>query len=170
METQSSIALWGRETFGTYSALTMASRMNVETAELVSILTHQPDNWEEITAEQRALITEELADVFIVLVQVMEIRKRQDWQPKALVRNQFRYPHTLAADIALWSAQLIYEMRLSASTDGFAACHTAANLLGCLQAACACLDADLQQAVDAKMTINRSRQWRRTEAGRHQHA
>lgn len=86
METQKTITDWSREHFGYQSPLTIALRMNVETAELLNALgSHErvqggpimdSDDLEALAAERDRLrehAADEVADVGVMLLQVAEV-------------------------------------------------------------------------------------------------
>lgn len=62
METQYQITEWALNTFGTQPTVAIAARMNNEVSELLTGLTHEPDNTVELLAE--------CADIYIMLAQV----------------------------------------------------------------------------------------------------
>lgn len=106
METQQTISTWGRETFGKNKPLALATRMNVEVAELVNALNNLQEAKNRPWAIRKAMASAalmECADVYIMLAQVaqalggdlskyvdlkMEINRRRQWVQTATGKMQ----------------------------------------------------------------------------------
>lgn len=148
METQDSINQWAIATFGdggtTFGAL---CRARAEMGELMR----------EVGAGRNANIPAEAADVVIVL---MRAAARVGTNLDAFVERHMKYPledvsqYATAADMALCRA-------LRSHTESR---DCGASLIECvwqLRELCAAVGAELREAIDAKMAVNRERAWKR---------
>lgn len=157
-ETQQTIALWGRETFGGFSAFSMVVRANIEMAELLSAIECGAD------AEKVAL---EVADVDIVLCQVAEILgidiEAEDIHVSPTGLSILAQATFLNAEVS----RLIHFIHddMSTATLGPALENIYQSLVNLAFA----LGFDLQEVRDEKMKINRARQWGRSKNGHFQH-
>lgn len=181
-ETPASILEWSRKTFGERSALSIATRASKEVNEVMcAILNDAPE----------AAIHEELADCAVMLWQVHELLEpghadapyrlrfapggeaaRQNVCP-ALSAIQFQRRFTTVLE------ELVKQEALRAATDlgdvtrGVHAVQhaklTLKDSMLLLERLAWFFGIDIHAHVDAKMLINRARNWERLENGSYQH-
>lgn len=166
LETQASIEAWAAETFaGTdRSPLGILTRMNIEVAEL------QLELCEPRVGEWRDAIGLECADIWIVLAQAAHHLgfDLEFSDPDELVAKQ-RTCAELGGLICVESAELISAVQHDGNRSAIA------NHVQMISLLCSTLSQKysgglLQDYVQRKMQVNRKRQWKRTPAGRMQHA
>lgn len=156
METPQSILEWGAATFGSPTTLDLLVRCNKEMAELLSAINNQAPV-ENIRAE--------IADVTIVI-----------WQAAASADIQVPlYPGAKpiygSMEMAVRVSSLLQELIIAFSGGNYytptsQSIQEASNLLYRMAAF---YEADLQELVDAKMVVNRARQWELNADGSFQH-
>lgn len=150
-ETQATIAQWADHTFGPTNALRVATRAFTETAELLAVYSAETLN--------RAALIEEAADIAIVLSRLELMLAGDDPQWDALVasgESQLSIEHMISSipqGVADIIRALIEQDRDSASL----ACD---GVLSDLADLVAWFGGHLPAAIDAKMAVNRKREWR----------
>jgi NTP pyrophosphatase (non-canonical NTP hydrolase) len=139
-ETQETIAAWAIETFGDVKTTrSILTRAGCEMAELVHAIECD---------EPLEKIASEIADVIIVLCRYSATLADASYRGVAGIHSEKR--------IALWAADALHSGRPRAC-------------VGYLSELAQVMRIDLGAAIDAKMTINRSRKWERKGAGHGQH-
>lgn len=159
METQDSIEQWAAATFAgsDRTALGIATRMNIEVAELVAELVIT-----NMTPERAAL---ECADIWIVLAQVAHAQGYLLERGVAALRPVCNLE--LVATINTKSAELLSALQHRAPLHVTHALMS--DIASFTESLCARQGMMLSEAVDRKMQVNRARSWKRTESGRMQH-
>lgn len=160
-ETQATIAQWANDTFGRTNPLRVATRAITETAELLAVYSAD-------TLDRAALI-EEAADIAIVLSR-LELMLAGDDDPQwdGLVASgeaQLSVGHMIGS-IPQGVADIIRRL-IDQDRDGAAlACE---GVLSDLADLVAWFGGSLPAAIDAKMAVNRKREWRRSGDGHGYH-
>jgi NTP pyrophosphatase (non-canonical NTP hydrolase) len=164
-ETQASISAWAEQTFGPVSShARVAARANEEMAELLRCLT---------VDEHHPKAGEEIADVVIVLARLatrLGVDLARDFPVKAPART--RHLATLPgpfAQAACANEQLAILLRALSLEVEFMAASLLLTVVIDLHILAAHLGADVQQQVDAKMAVNRARQWQLDGSGHGYH-
>lgn len=171
-ETQGTISEWAAETFGPPSShARVAGRLIEECAELVRECTAGAD---------RCRIADECADTAIVLCRLaarlaipLPLEDRGDLSGQWLARNLSTHPIDLANE-ALKRCTAILDFaftndRVSSAEPILAEKHSVNRLADALECLCRQAGTDLQAAVDAKMAVNRKREWKLTGDGHGHH-
>lgn len=163
METQETIEAWAAETFGhsDRSALGIATRMNIEVAELVAELSN-PD-----VEHLPGSIAGECADIWIVLSQVAHAKGYV-----LLFGDVAICPRDsdlqIAAKINVESAELLSALQHNAKLSELYPRFR--DIARYTETLCIRQHIPLSDAVNRKMAVNRTRKWVTTESGRMQHA
>lgn len=159
-ETQATIVQWANDTFGPTHPLRIATRAFTETAELLAVYSAE-------TLDRAALI-EEAADIAIVLSRLELMLAGDDPQWDALVASgeaQLSIEY-MVGGIPQAVADIIH-LLIDQDRDGAAvACEDALSGLADLVA---WFGDHLPAAIDAKMGINRKREWRHSGDGHGYH-
>jgi len=166
-ETPETILDWSLKTFGLHSVLSVATRASKEVNELVcAVLNDAP----------LAAIHEEIADCAIMMWQVAGL-KNLDHRPAL---RQMTNPEEVNKGIAA----LMIQRRFTSVLDELVKAQNPskfpelaqAHSMGILRDSLICLEflawaygIDLQEHVDGKMVINRSRSWEKLQNGGYQH-
>ncbi len=147
-ETSESIYQWQRATFGEYNShFRQASRALTEMAELMDAVS---------SGNSREKIIEECADIAIVMYGYIEAAQVSINKPQ-LAQLQYKNPVESAALASCELSRILLKL-----SDGYNTSETTTEtwwLYYSLQEICESLQGNLQDAVDAKMQINRARQW-----------
>lgn len=162
-ETQQSVSKWARETFGSHATLGIATRANVELAELLSCFSNQAD---------LSAVADEIADVQIILWQVAQAvgpeLKMHDLRFKFGIHQ--RDPYRTALSLNRTMAKLMVSLRsLEDGTGGRGVVWHLFKAQVELKTLALILGLDLQALVNVKMQTNRNREWTTNEHGRFQH-
>lgn len=158
-ETQASIAAWADATFGPAKSLaSVAARANREMAELVQ---------KAIDGAPDAAIVEEAADVLIVLARYAAVCGQDISKYVAPRLSHSNDRVTLVFAAAGGMQVLMRDSHHSLSTGGrMVRAASVAHELAALIRVCG---GDAQQAIDAKMAVNRTRRWALDGNGHGQH-
>lgn len=183
METQDSIAQWGRDTFGPpHSALSVALRMNIEMAELLAGLAPRSRADEEHPVNFPTLMKEvrtEVIDVWVMFCQVLFLLGIKAPVPSK-PRERWPFPdRPLESALHIQRALTDLYLMLYSGASPVRPSVTSDQLLG-VSASLGDLFRELtvkvgdqktfQEALDEKVQVLRGRTWVRTETGRIQHA
>lgn len=164
METQKTIAMWADAAFGpTASVFTSAARANQEMAELIKALAEDPNH---------PKAPEEAADVVITLARAGEKLGVDLISEGHEIAMKWMVPPAIETDWVMdanWSlAGLLAEAR-SLDYDADNAEALAQHLVAELDAFVQTRGQTMQELIDAKMAINRRREWRRDGHGHGYH-
>lgn len=147
-ETPESITAWASETFGEVPLIQVATRCNIEVAELVEAVLY---------SEESAQVAEECVDVLIMLLQI--------WHrvvPGVGVDGLLKHPSGGAVPLSVvieLTAKTAHLVAAGAPTTAIRlmlrdAIATVSNIC-----ASRCRIVDVSVLIDAKMEINRKRSW-----------
>lgn len=161
-ETPNSILTWNQETFGA-PLIRIANRTNLEVAEFLSAVQFE-------YAEERIL--EELADVCI-MTWAVAAALGEDARPvidaRWLPRAQDWRIELLAAKFNSHYAVFMYNLNSRRSPGYKEIKQPFRYAMQYLEMLIARYSVDIASLVDAKMQINRQRQWKNVEGGNYQH-
>lgn len=166
-ETQASIEAWRRETFGPpSSAARMTARANEEMAELLREVTREdPDN---------ARILVECADVLIVLygvAELLDVALDDDSVFRYLRGGVSCREGALSVEAGYANGVLAMLFENLVRPDALASARRAiiVQIALSLDRLAVSAGGNLDDAVDAKMAINRARDWKLTDRGHGRH-
>ncbi|HVJ31606.1 MAG TPA: hypothetical protein VND94_00705 [Terriglobia bacterium] len=157
-ETQETITAWANETFGPIASIERGiTRANLEMAEALHELTSDHDDWRE-------RLIAECADVLIVLARVASCAMETVTIP---TRSMIAFPaHTLASHaLGVANTELARLYLIAAEANLPTTRVHISYTWNKVKAVIEFLGGDAQAAIDAKMAINRARQWRRDGQG-----
>lgn len=175
-ETPRTINKWAEETFGPRTPLEIAVRANVELAELISAIQNSCHD---------SIVGSELADVRIVMDQIVDVKHIDcgslgDLEKSGLKRASIQMLNDKFIDMkssaALNMLMALIIDNLASLESEFApeiedeflenlnTLYTMMNIMS------ESIGVNLQQSVNEKMAINRTRNWEKTETSRFQHS
>lgn len=154
-ETPLTISLWAIDTFGERTALQRASRMFMETGELLSAVAY--GRGEETRREA--------ADVVITAVQLAPDIQVLEYLSHPL-RHDIFCPEARVRGVAQIVGELLETAILKPDATPIWYRKEVGRLLRALDALC---EGHLWEYVEEKMGVNRARTWSETATGHHQH-